>query len=445
MNNASFSNQSAYVTGWVGSPSGRGTIDILWSSILTIFLCTWTALCLNVPDRNDGKLQVFGRRLKWMFWAIVGPEIVLVAAVGQRASAIRSVKRFKSMGYPQWTARHGFFADMGGILLQPRESAPFLVDSRRLAYLVEKKYTPFPDISEADITDRSKVDGLSKALTIVQAGWLVFQAIGRAIKGIDITTLELSAAAIVLCTLGTFYCWLHKPSDVQKGIVLSINFSTAQILDEAGDVAAKPWTHTPLDFVAKPRPTCGYDVRRFFGLSVVPRERRLRRSPNDRLPDLSRLEKLGLFCISLAYTALHLAGWNFTFPTVAEQWLWRVSSSLMTGTLLFLWVYEVVGRSYRLGRTDRCLVRLKLKKGRPVQVEEENEDREVQEARKQEEEDRISATRRPGAVEATFVVCIVVIYLGARGYMLVEMLVALRCLPLGAFNTVEWADVIPHW
>ncbi len=81
-------------TGWVSGPDSRGTIDIIWGSFLTIFLCTWTAVCLNIPNPKDSQLQVLGRKAKWMFWAIVGPELVLSVAIGQYASARRSVKRF---------------------------------------------------------------------------------------------------------------------------------------------------------------------------------------------------------------------------------------------------------------------------------------------------------------------------------------------------------------
>lgn len=127
-------------TGWVSSPEGRGTIDIVWSSFLTIFLCTWTAVCLNIPHPDAGKLRRLCTKVQWMAWAIIGPELVLAVAIGQFPSARRSVKRFHGLGHKAWTTRHGFFADMGGILLQPKNSTPFLVNSRQLAYLVEKGY-----------------------------------------------------------------------------------------------------------------------------------------------------------------------------------------------------------------------------------------------------------------------------------------------------------------
>lgn len=394
---------------------------------------------MNVPDRTDTKLQILLRRAKWMFWAIVGPELVLSVAIGQRASARRSVRRFKALGHPQWTIRHGFFADMGGVLLQPRDSTPFLVNSRQIAYLVEHSYMPFPDISEAEIWDRSKADTLAKAVTIVQASWLVIEILGRAIERLETTTLELATASIVFCTLGTFYCWLQKPSDVQKGVILHIEVSSAQILTEAGNAGSKPYLHTPLDFVAKQSATCSYDIMGFFGLRCDTRERPLRRFPNDRFPDICTMEKFCLFCMTVAYAALHLIGWNFYFPTRTERYLWRISSCFVTGTTFFFWIFETIAARHRFGRWDKYLHWLRLKRVKP-----QDEERVVNKDEKREQELK-AAKPMPLLWEVVLVMPIVFIYALARGYMVVEAFMSLRVLPVGAYNTVNAATLIPHW
>jgi hypothetical protein len=439
LNIAPLDERDALVVGWVSQPNVRGTIDIVWSSLFTIFLCTWTALCLNVPDRNENKLQMFKRRAKWMFWAIIGPELVLSVAIGQWASARRSVHRFKAAGQPQWTIRHGFFADMGGILLQPKDSTPFVVNSRQLAYLVQHDYIPFPDITEAEIWDRSKADTLTKAMTIVQASWLVVQIVGRAIQRLETTTLELAAASIVFCTLGTFYCWLHKPSDVQKGLTLSIEASTAQILCKAGHAARKPYLHTPLDFIAKQSPTWSFDVMRFFGLRCDARERPLRSFPNDRFPDISTMEKFCLFSITVAFAVLHLIGWNFSFPTRTEQYLWRVSSCVFTGTTILFWTFETIAARHRFGRWDRHLQWIGLKR---AHVEDAGKDVDDEEKRDREQK---AAKPTPLLWEVALIMPVIFTYALARTYMIVDIFLSMRVLPLGAYNTVNVASVIPHW
>lgn len=103
----------AVATGWVSGRDRRGTMDIIWGSFLTFLLCTWTSVCLKIPHPKDSQLQLLGRKARWMFRAIVGPEPVLSVAIGQHASARRSVKRFHDRGHSQWTLRHALFAAMG--------------------------------------------------------------------------------------------------------------------------------------------------------------------------------------------------------------------------------------------------------------------------------------------------------------------------------------------
>ncbi len=433
-------NGTVLVAGWVRQPDGRGTLDILWSSVFTIFLCTWTVLCLNLPHRRDTEAQKFLRRAKWMFCGILGPELVLAVAIGQWASARRSVVRFKSMGCPQWTIRHGFFADMGGVLLQPRDSTPFLVNARQLAYLVQHRYAQFSDITEAEIWDRSKADTVTKAMTIVQASWLAIQIVGRAICHLPTTTLELSAVAIVFCTLGTFYFWLHKPSDLQKGIVISIPYSTSEILIAAGPDAAQPYLHTPLDFIGKQSPTCSYDIMKFFQFRCDDRERPLQRFPNDRFPDISTFEKFALFMMTLTYAALHLIGWNFPFPTRTERTLWRIAAWFITGTTFVFWIFETVAARQRFGRWDKYFTFLKLKRPTACGLAKSR----MMTADFKEMEQK-AAKPMPSTLEASLIMPVAVLYVVARVYQVVEVFLSLRLLPARALDTVQVANIIPHW
>ena len=443
VNNATLGNNHIIVVGWVNGPNGRGTMDIIWGSLLTIFLCTWTAICLNVPHPKDTSLNIFLRRTKWMFWGIIGPEIVLSVAIGQYASARRSVKRFKKLGCPQWTIRHAFFADMGGILLEPRNSTPFLVNSRQLAYLVQQGYTQCPSISETEIWDKSKADTMTRVLTLAQSTWLAIQLCCRAAQHLPTTTLELSAGAVVLCTFGTFVCWLQKPSDVQAGISLPLESTTEQILLNAGDEAKAPYVHTPLDFVAKQYFTCSYDVMGFFNMRCDSRERPLRKFANDRFPDISTFEKFALFCMTLAYAAFHLIGWNFWFPTKVEQTLWRISSLLVTATTFFWWVFETIAARYRFGRWDKYLIWLKLKKA--PQPESQAVERTASDEREDVFEREQKAAKSIPWWEVALLFPVIVAYVAARTYMIVEVFVSLRRLPLGAFKTVEISKILPHW
>ncbi|KAK6524501.1 hypothetical protein TWF281_011408 [Arthrobotrys megalospora] len=379
--------------------------------------------------------------------------------MGQYASARRSVKRFKKLGCEGWTLRHGFFADMGGFLLQPKDSTPFVVNSRQMAYLVELEYIQCPTITEEEIWDKSKADSLSKLITAAQAAWLVFQLGGRAVLRLPTTTLELSAGAIVLCSFGTFICWLHKPSDVKNGVTITTRFTTAEILLDAGPKAALPYIHTPLDFVSRESPTCGFNMMGFFNLRCDDPERPLRRFPNDRFPDIGTFEKFALFLITTAYVAFHLIGWNFTFPSWIELQLWRWSSVVVTGATVFFWVFETIAARQRFGRWDKYLIWLRLKK--PVEKPPTSDDGETGDAEgvlktggvvRQDTIFRMDAFEeeqkkaKPMVLwEVGILFPFILLYAAARAYLVVEVFVSLRELPAGVFKTFEVAEVIPHW
>jgi hypothetical protein len=385
-----------------------------------------------------------------MFWAIVGPEIVLAVAIGQHASARRSRKRFHKLGHKQWTVRHGFFADMGGIILQPKASAPFLVNSRQLAYLVEKEYIKCPSITAEEIWDKSKADTLAKIITLIQASWLVIQLLGRAILHLPTTTLELSAGAIVLCTFGTFFCWLHKPADVHKGIILTTEATTSQILTDAGEAAALPYRHTPLDFVAKESFTCSHDIMGFFNLRCDHPERPSRVFPNDRFPDICTWQKFALFCLTSAYAASHLVAWNFSFPTRTERFLWRLSSALFTGVTVAFWIFETIAARQRFGRWDKYLIWLRLKKV-PCSQQTEDEEKGLGPVR-QDTVKRLDAFEQEQRKakplpfwEVGLMLPVVAVYAAARAYMIIEVFVSLREVPVGVYKTFEVAELLPHW
>jgi hypothetical protein len=62
---------------WHASPNVRGTANILSTSILTLILCAYTSLHLDIP--KDGKIgwrhQIW-RRMLWVCVGLGAPEIV---------------------------------------------------------------------------------------------------------------------------------------------------------------------------------------------------------------------------------------------------------------------------------------------------------------------------------------------------------------------------------
>ncbi|KAL8901347.1 MAG: hypothetical protein Q9207_005242 [Kuettlingeria erythrocarpa] len=427
------------IIGWVSQPNDRGSIDIIWTCLFTIFVCTYTVLCLNVPSEDESNFDVIYRRVFWMAIAIIGPEFVLTYASGQWGTARESVRLFHGAGYEEWSLRHGFFADMGGFVLIPAhasgrgEGRPFRITAKHLHYLVQKKYLEYPTVTQKELWDKSKQDTVTKVITCFQIGYLVLQCLGRAGQGLEITTLELSTLAIVVCTILTSICWLRKPLDVRTPITLRMETSIERVLCDAGEAAAIPFRQTPLDFVDDLGPSWSLNVQTFMKMPTMPYERPITRFGNDRFPNLKGYQEAFLCFSTLVYAAIHLAGWNFAFPTKLEQVLWRVSSMFLFGNTALFWICETTSSWYRNGRWQRLFYRA----FDPSKMED------IEKARLEKQDQRIRK-ELPLKWEFWSIFPLAVTYGAARGYLIVEVFLGLRSLQPSAYVNVNWSAIIPH-
>ena len=64
---------------WEPSSQRRGTFDILMTCIITMLLCVWTAVHLNVSPPGDIWKPGF-RKIGWLILALIGPEFVAYTA-----------------------------------------------------------------------------------------------------------------------------------------------------------------------------------------------------------------------------------------------------------------------------------------------------------------------------------------------------------------------------
>ena len=116
---------------FVESPNGRGTLDILWSSLFTIFACTWSVLHLNVPEQRLDKYpnwtgylrwksKILWTNSKWMLITVLAPELLLSQGMTDLVNAkdmIRLMSPFAEEDDITWTTTHSLFASMGGFVI----------------------------------------------------------------------------------------------------------------------------------------------------------------------------------------------------------------------------------------------------------------------------------------------------------------------------------------
>ncbi|KAL8357040.1 hypothetical protein RB598_002052 [Gaeumannomyces tritici] len=377
------------LVGWVASSKDRGTVDIMWSSCLTILLCVWMATCPNVPSPSDKWYHRFVDKVNLALIGFLGPDFLFGIAIGQLASARKSVKMFReapelSEGTP-WTLTHGFFADMGGFHLRARDFPDgFPINAEQLFYLVKHGHLDFPVLTKEEIGRRSRVDDLSKVITVWQAFWFIVTEIQRTANGYPMTTLELTAISFAVVMIATSASWYFKPSICQPTIlctkddktiqairdsarleVCACNFyevppkfvSTKQLLTACASIQTHPslpqeYYRTPLDFISRRK----FHIERYWRyyselsylLHIPFFNRQLKATPWDRFPSDMWIPVNGWLVpitvlVQLPFSVCFLVAWNFHFPTTAERELWRVCAIYHAGFYLIGTVYYMFG------------------------------------------------------------------------------------------------------
>lgn len=81
---------------WVAASDVRGTLEIVWSCLVTIVACVYTALHLNIPKRH-GAWTMLLHKAKWVGIALIAPEMVLYIASSQFFAARTLQSRLKSL------------------------------------------------------------------------------------------------------------------------------------------------------------------------------------------------------------------------------------------------------------------------------------------------------------------------------------------------------------
>jgi hypothetical protein len=149
-------------------------------------------------------------------------------------------------------------------------------------------------IADVDITrmrDRSKSDGLCKALAILQAGWFGMSIIARALTGLALTELEIVTMAFSFVSFTLCILWWDKPRGVQSRILLHPELKLNQGV--------------------KGRRSNSFFEKTFDVMQLSD----------------SGVSFLVMPCvIGLGFGAMHCIAWNFVFPSLTERLLWHISA-----------------------------------------------------------------------------------------------------------------------
>ncbi|KAK1710799.1 hypothetical protein BDP67DRAFT_520873 [Colletotrichum lupini] len=376
------------VCGWVSAGNDRGTIDILWSSNLTIFLCVWVATHPNALGHGEKWWHAAIDKFNLAAIGLLGPDFLFGIAVGQLASARKSVKEFKKLpkrirGEKKWTLKHAFFVDMGGIHLKSPDYGRFPINAAQLLYLIKDEYVVYPDMEAMAISERNSVDALSRIITVWQAILFCIKEGDRLRLGLPITPLELTALSFTFVMFSTSICWFYKPTitcpqDIETET--AIEFIRKKARQTTHPDLPHEWFQTPLAFVSRQEfriaTHWSYYTRlcdmMHLHLFVRPMDtsptvfRPYIKRPWSRIPsDIWMPIGLSLWIPSIFVMALFscsfMFGWNFFFPSETERKLWRVCAT-------YHMIFSLYGGIYYSFEVWRSYRRLKYSKALPLSI-----------------------------------------------------------------------------
>jgi len=262
--------------GFVAEPDcGRGTVGIIWSCLTTIVLCTYTVQHPDVPSKPKSKCGQLLSKLGYVLLTLMIPEVMALYAVVDFVWSYKHSKRVRDIrGWEGWSLKQSHFLDMDGI--EWEEPSLDLSNSQNKSPVT---FSSFP--SNDMINERSKADGVAKTIAICQTSWFAITIIFRLSKRMPLSLLEVLTVSYIFCALIMFICWFEKPRDIQFRIKIekSLDWPT-EIRDYEGNTRNISKSHLNVIFSA-------------FAI---------------------------IFC------GIHMAAWNYDFPTIVESWLWRIFS-----------------------------------------------------------------------------------------------------------------------
>lgn len=434
---APVSGQTALV-GWSASPNTRGTLDLLYSCLSTIWLGTWTSLCLNIrpaSQRQRRRSNGIWHKAQWQLLVILFPEVLVGTAAEQWLEARQAAREFSRLGYSKWTIRHSFFAGMGGILVQPGNNPPFAVDAQQLAYLVYHKFLDMSTLdmlSQDDILAYNKADTLTRVAAGIQMAWFVISCTARLVSRAGISPLEIATLGYIICTLHFFFFWFRKPLDPNAQKVFSLDVDVEELC-RACPTSLDTYKETPLDFIKPPPDPKSLTVPFWFGfksmLSSNSQEPRTRGKPAQTFP-ISRASShdgmstallvYELLVFQAAFYGLHLGlGWLAEFPSKADRYLWTFANSVCFG-LIVIYLLALPLGTYLAPFLGRRLFGIKATN--IIEV----------------------ASALPRWASILVHMPFIVFYVLARTAVLIESLASLRRLPASVYQQVDWANFLPH-
>jgi len=195
-----------------------------------------------------------------------------------------------------------------------------------------------PSIATAEILDRDKSDGLVWILALVQITWLVIQVITRWIQGLPTSQLEISTIALAATSIFIYILFWNVPRDIMFPMYIDVpsHKITPDLIEKIHDATVCTNGQFRDLYQLKYRTIDSTYHLRGLGMTT---------------PQVVGISLAGS---GFLLGAVHLAAWNFDFPTEMERTLWRTNSLVvMIAPLFFSVIYLVLNSHLVLNSQPR--------------------------------------------------------------------------------------------
>ncbi|KAF8328671.1 uncharacterized protein EI90DRAFT_3064192 [Cantharellus anzutake] len=256
--------------------------SMVYSCLLTIFACVWTALHPEVPEQYSAWSFERGSRNLEMILTLVSPELAVRAAWTEFSKAWRISQ--KCAGIQGWTLTHSYFVIMSGFFNSSKQKL-VKPDGNEDPSTLFEKYPGIIDksggqrkvaVTREGVLDRSKGSFFSKSIVILQLLWFT-------------TQYHLVSAL-----------WWHKPLDVHFSI----------------DVTEE----------TEPNPSSSEAVTD----PVLPKTENTS-NPISPAAKIMEANPIWIFLVTgIIFGGIHCLARSYPFPTCVEKLLWRISAIVIT-------------------------------------------------------------------------------------------------------------------
>ncbi|RMZ00118.1 hypothetical protein D0860_08107 [Hortaea werneckii] len=202
---------------WKSIPTYRSTWQIYQSCVITIGLCVWQAVHMNIPPPSERPVFLLDK-LRMLLWHNLSLQNAKRTRKGNLAGQTNAAEASSQL----WTLTTAFYALSGGLTITHRDSgSAHLTLSPKMIYrLCDQDSECLRHIREPEIVDRSKVSWIAKAIVCGQSLWFCSQCISRVSMDLAITLLELNTFIHCISACCIYLFWWYKPYDVASHTII---------------------------------------------------------------------------------------------------------------------------------------------------------------------------------------------------------------------------------